>query len=373
MAQQSLLVVRLVVIQCRHFDALDQDSDTLTSTHYFPKIRLVPLTVAAISLFITYFFAAYVLKVVTFAPAVLLAAAVAISADYSLFILRRFRDEERIPLHSCVLAKPIQNVMKESQQSAPIEVSLLCPLSKAHISNSIHTTMNTAGRIVAVSGLVLVCWFTSLVVCFVLLAIVFKSIVLPLRTVATIFISHFVVFGIATFIFQHAATLFGWARPMFKEVDSIFFFVLVFGCTLVFGLALDYDLLLTFSVQECKKNSREAWRGTQDRYFDCCTRTKDGASENEPLLKDSLPPPPEVSTHAAITHAIVSQTGTITSAGPVMTVAFAGLLASNVVAIVEMGLVLVISVLFDTFIVRLFLVPALFSLLGSLNWFPSRL
>ncbi|KAK2959268.1 hypothetical protein BLNAU_5826 [Blattamonas nauphoetae] len=136
----------------------------------FRSIRLFLLaifnsfTVAAVSLFITYFFAAYVLKVVTFAPAVLLAAAVAISADYSLFILRRFRDGERIPLHSCVLAKPIQNGMKESQQSAPIEVSLSCPLSKAHISNSFHTTMNTVGRIVAVSGLVLVCCFTSLFV-----------------------------------------------------------------------------------------------------------------------------------------------------------------------------------------------------------------
>jgi hypothetical protein len=33
---------------------------------------------------------------------------------------------------------------------------------------------------------------------------------------------------------------------------------------------------------------------------------------------------------------------------------------------------LVISVLVDTFIVRVFLVPSLVSLLGSLNWFPSK-
>jgi uncharacterized membrane protein YdfJ with MMPL/SSD domain len=57
----------------------------------------------------------------------------------------------------------------------------------------------------------------------------------------------------------------------------------------------------------------------------------------------------------------------ITSAGIVMAVAFSGLATSEIPIIRDVGPFLAVSVLFNTFVVRMLTVPAIFHLLGRLN------
>ena len=51
-----------------------------------------------------------------------------------------------------------------------------------------------------------------------------------------------------------------------------------------------------------------------------------------------------------------------------LTVVLAGQASMN-----QLSFFLVIAVLFDTFVVSLFLIPAMMGILGSLNWFPKAM
>jgi RND superfamily putative drug exporter len=50
----------------------------------------------------------------------------------------------------------------------------------------------------------------------------------------------------------------------------------------------------------------------------------------------------------------------------------AGMAASSLVAIVQMGVIIAIGLLLDTFVVRTITVPAIAVLLGNANWWPSK-
>ena len=56
-----------------------------------------------------------------------------------------------------------------------------------------------------------------------------------------------------------------------------------------------------------------------------------------------------------------------------MSVAFGGLFASTELLLNQTAFLLVVSVLFDTFVVRTLVVPALFGLTGSYSWWPAPL
>ena len=74
----------------------------------------------------------------------------------------------------------------------------------------------------------------------------------------------------------------------------------------------------------------------------------------------------------AIREGLVTSAGVISAAGLIMTFAFSGLFLTNTVSINQLGLVLVSSVLLDTFVVRTLILPALMAILGPYNWWPSR-
>ena len=63
----------------------------------------------------------------------------------------------------------------------------------------------------------------------------------------------------------------------------------------------------------------------------------------------------------------------ITAAGLIMSIAFCGLLLNTTALLNQMATVLVTSVLLDTFVVRTILVPAILSLGGWLNWWPTAM
>merc|ERR1712110_842054 len=76
---------------------------------------------------------------------------------------------------------------------------------------------------------------------------------------------------------------------------------------------------------------------------------------------------------ASIQAGLISTGGIITAAGVIMAIAFGDLLFSAISELNVMGFMMVVATLYDTFVARCVVNPALMSLLGRLNWFPSAL
>jgi len=74
----------------------------------------------------------------------------------------------------------------------------------------------------------------------------------------------------------------------------------------------------------------------------------------------------------AISHAITNTGGVITSCGIIMAGTFATLTVSPLQMVMQLGTAIAIGVLIDTFIVRAILVPAIATLVGRYNWWPSK-
>ena len=77
--------------------------------------------------------------------------------------------------------------------------------------------------------------------------------------------------------------------------------------------------------------------------------------------------------HAAAVAAALERTGgVITSAGLVLAATFAVLMALPIEALFQIGFVVALGLLADTFLVRALLVPAVAILLGERNWWAPR-
>jgi uncharacterized membrane protein YdfJ with MMPL/SSD domain len=76
---------------------------------------------------------------------------------------------------------------------------------------------------------------------------------------------------------------------------------------------------------------------------------------------------------ASVRNGLVSTGGIITAAGVIMAIAFGGLLGSALSQVNVMGLMMVTATLYDTFLARCIVNPAVMSLIGRYNWWPSAL
>jgi RND superfamily putative drug exporter len=75
----------------------------------------------------------------------------------------------------------------------------------------------------------------------------------------------------------------------------------------------------------------------------------------------------------AVHHAVAHTGNVITSCGIILAGTFATLASSSFPMVLHIGVAIAIGVLIDTFLVRALLVPALATLLGRWNWWPSPL
>ncbi len=167
----------------------------------------------------------------------------------------------------------------------------------------------------------------------ILLTIAFRSILVPLKAVVGFLLSISASTGITVWVFQfgHLGSLFGvgGAAPI-----VCFLPVLLIG--VLFGLAMDYEVFLV-------SRMREAFHHTGD-------------AKQAVLLG-------------------VGQSGrVVTAAALIMTSVFAGFIFVPDPIVKSIALALTVGVLIDAFVVRLTLVPAVMSLLGSHAWkLPRRL
>jgi putative drug exporter of the RND superfamily len=170
-----------------------------------------------------------------------------------------------------------------------------------------------------------------LLLSFLLLMAVFRSVLVPLKAVIMNLLSIGAAYGILVAIFQ-----WGWARDLI-DVDKsgpIEAWVPMFLFAIVFGLSMDYEVFLLSRIKE---------------EYD---RTKDNAT----AVADGL----------AVTARV------ITAAALIMFCVFFAFVLGDDRQLKLFGLGLAIAVLLDATIVRMLLVPATMELLGDRNWWIPK-
>jgi RND superfamily putative drug exporter len=160
----------------------------------------------------------------------------------------------------------------------------------------------------------------TLIVVLLTLMVLLRAIIAPLYLVGSVVISYFAAIGIGVCVFQFLL-----GEQLHWSVPPLAFVVLV-------AVGADYNMLLVSRMRE------EA--GHSMRYGIIRTLSKTG--------------------------------GVITAAGLIFAASMAGLLFSSIGIVIQGGFVIGVGILLDTFVVRTITVPAIATLLGRANWWPSR-
>lgn len=167
----------------------------------------------------------------------------------------------------------------------------------------------------------------------ILLAIVFRSIWIPIKAVLGYLLTLTTTLGFIVFVVQegHLASWFGIAEP-----GPILSFLPVLTAGILFGLAMDYEVFLVSRMRE--------------EY----ARTKDARK--------------------AVLAGIKNSGGVVVAAGLIMVVVFASFIFVEDGMIKSMGLALAFGIFVDAFIVRMTLVPAIMTMMKRSAWyFPKWL
>jgi RND superfamily putative drug exporter len=171
-----------------------------------------------------------------------------------------------------------------------------------------------------------------LILSFLLLMTVFRSVVLPLKAVIMNLLSVGAAYGVMVAVFQ-----WGWAGSLIGigEKGPIDPWIPVTMFTILFGLSMDYEVFLLSRI-------REEWLRT---------------GENSTAVADGL----------AVTGRV------ITAAAAIMFCVFASFVINDPLHILKVfGLGLGVAVLLDVTLVRMILVPSIMELLGPVNWWMPR-
>jgi putative drug exporter of the RND superfamily len=166
---------------------------------------------------------------------------------------------------------------------------------------------------------------------FLLLMIVFRSLLVPLKAVIMNLLSIGASYGIVVAIFQwgwlHSLVGVGKGAPIEPFLPMMLF-------AIVFGLSMDYEVFLLSRMKE---------------EFD---RTGDNAT--------------------AVADGLAMTARVITAAAAIMVVVFGAFMLEDTRTIKMFGIGLASAVFFDATVVRMLLVPATMELLGAKNWWLPK-
>jgi len=168
---------------------------------------------------------------------------------------------------------------------------------------------------------------------FVVLMVMLRSLVLPLKAVLMNLLSIGAAFGVLVVVFQ-----WGWFDSLlgFESLGALDTINVPLIFAIVFGLSMDYEVFLMSRIRE--------------RYL--------AHGDNE----------------RAVAEGLASSARTISSAALIMSSVFAVFVLTGVPSIKELGLGCAIAIALDATLVRLILVPAAMKLMGDWNWWmPSWL
>lgn len=166
-----------------------------------------------------------------------------------------------------------------------------------------------------------------LLLSFLLLAVLFRSVLVPLKAVVLNLLSVGAAYGVLVMVFQ-----WGWAADLIgvESTVPIVSFIPLFMFAILFGLSMDYEVFLLSRV-------REQYRRHGDN-----TR--------------------------AVIEGIAGTGRTITAAALIMVAVFSGFVLGSDPVVKMMGVGLATAIFLDATVVRLMLVPATMKLLGNANW-----
>ena len=162
---------------------------------------------------------------------------------------------------------------------------------------------------------------------FLLLMLVFRSVVVPLKAGLMNLLSIGASYGVLVAVFQ-----WGWGSSLIglEGPTPITSLIIVIMFPILFGLSMDYEVFLISRIRE--------------EYV----RTGDNTE--------------------AVARGLAGTGRVITSAALIMIVVFLAFVASPVPSLKMLGLGLAVAILVDATIVRMVLVPATMALLGKANW-----
>ncbi len=166
---------------------------------------------------------------------------------------------------------------------------------------------------------------------FLLLMVVFRSIVVPLKAVVMNLLSVGAAYGMLVLVFQEGV---GTELLGFREAPVIEAWLPLFLFAILFGLSMDYHVFLLSRIKE--------------RY--------DETGDNR----------------SAVAYGLRQTASIITGAALIMVAVFAGMASGDLVMLQQAGFGLAVAVLIDATIVRMVLVPASMELLGDWNWYFPR-
>lgn len=180
------------------------------------------------------------------------------------------------------------------------------------------------------AGRMMVFYGSVLILSFVLLMVVFRSLLVPLKAVVMNLLSIGAAYGLIVAIFQ-----WGWGSTVFginpAPIEPLLPMMLF---AIVFGLSMDYEVFLLSRI-------REEWLRTGD-------------------------------SHNSVADGLASTARVITAAAAIMIVVFGSFLLEEDRIVKLMGFGLAMAVLLDATVIRILLVPATMELLGDRNWWMPR-
>ena len=170
-----------------------------------------------------------------------------------------------------------------------------------------------------------------LLLTFVLLTVVFRSVVVAATAVLLNLLSVAAAYGLLVAVFQYGigADLLG-----FQQTDSIEAWVPLFLFSVLFGLSMDYQVFLLSRIRE--------------RYDETGDTTD------------------------AVTFGVASTARIITGAALIIVAVFAGFARGDLIMFQQMGFGVAIALLLDATVIRSVVLPSLMKLLGEWNWYLPR-
>ncbi|MFG2003391.1 MMPL family transporter [Spirillospora sp. NPDC048911] len=238
-------------------------------------------------------------------------------------------------VHTLVLASPYAVNSAQAQDAVTKLRTDLLPATAGKVAGAEHWVGGEAAdshdfgvrleeRLPLVIGFVLL-------LTFVMMAVMFRSVVVALTAIFINLLSVGASFGALVLVFQHT-----WAEGTlgFTSTGHIIAWIPLFLFAVLFGLSMDYHVFLV-------------------------SRIREAAAAGVP-------------TRQAVADGITRSAGVVTSAAVIMISVFALFGSMRMMDMKQMGIGLAVAVLIDAVVIRIVVLPSLMALLGTANWWPVQ-
>jgi RND superfamily putative drug exporter len=162
----------------------------------------------------------------------------------------------------------------------------------------------------------------TLVLVLLIVAALVRAVIAPLYLIGTVLLSYAFALGASSLLFTHVL-----GQPDSDPTLALFAFIFLVA------LGVDYNIFLI-----CRIREEAAVHGTR----------------------------------AAVVAGVERTGSVITSAGLILAGTFAALMALELESLFQVGFTVALGLLVDTFLIRVFLVPGIATLLGARSWWPGR-